>query len=36
MDGWVFGRIDGWMDSIWKDRWMNGYTDGQVYEWMDG
>lgn len=40
MDGWmeggVFRRLEGWMDSIWKGHWMNGYMVGQVNEWMDG
>lgn len=36
LDGWIDIWKDGGMDSIWKDRWMNGYVDGQVDEWMDG
>ena len=30
MDGWVYGRMDGWID-IWIDRQMDGWMDG----WID-
>lgn len=41
-EGWVGGRMDGWMDMDeqtdeliwmdgWMDKWMGGWTDG----WMD-
>ena len=25
MDGWVGGRLNGWMDDGWMDRWMDGW-----------
>ena len=43
MDGWMDGRIDGWVgwvDFWWMDGWMDGRIDGWVgwvgFGWMDG
>lgn len=28
--------LDGWMDDVWIDMWMDGRLDRHVNGWMDG
>lgn len=36
MDGWIDGRIDGWMKKMdgWMDEWIEGIEG--IDRWMDG
>ena len=36
MDGWMDGRVDGWMNREVMDRWINGWMEGQMEGWMNG
>ena len=34
MDGWVGGRVDGWMMDGWMDEWVGGWVGRGMDRWL--